>query len=88
VLAWSGGVVAGSVPLGPASLDPSHVDYLRVWRRLTVLMVWWQGRCPRCMGSGSLKCINCKGDGLALPVMLNKKVSRDPETRLEEYGMG
>jgi len=44
--------------------------------------------CPSCLGVGTVVCINCKGDGLAIPVMLDKKVSRDPETRLEEYGMG
>lgn len=44
--------------------------------------------CPSCLGVGTVLCINCKGDGLAIPVMLDKKVSRDPETRLEEYGMG
>ena len=47
-----------------------------------------QHPCPSCMGAGTVTCINCKGDGLAIPVMLDKKVSRDPETRLEEYGMG
>jgi DnaJ-class molecular chaperone len=44
--------------------------------------------CPTCYGSGFITCINCKGDGLAIPVMLNKRTSRDPETRLEEYGLG
>lgn len=44
--------------------------------------------CPTCQGSGYITCINCKGDGLAIPVMLNKKLSRDPETRLEALGLG
>ena len=32
--------------------------------------------CPSCLGVGTVVCINCKGDGLAIPVMLDKKVGR------------
>lgn len=44
--------------------------------------------CPNCEGTGAVTCLNCRGDGLALPVILNKRVSRDPESRLEALGLG
>ena len=44
--------------------------------------------CPRCNGRGTVVCVNCKGDGRALPTILDAKVSRDPETEMEEVGMG
>lgn len=42
--------------------------------------------CPSCFGVGTIVCINCKGDGLAIPVMLDKKVSRDPVSEGREGG--
>lgn len=42
--------------------------------------------CPSCFGVGTIVCINCKGDGLAIPTMLDKKVSRDPVREWGEEG--
>lgn len=44
--------------------------------------------CKTCSGAGHLNCINCKGEGLAVPLALDKKVNRDPDTPLERYGFG
>jgi hypothetical protein len=48
--------------------------------------------CIRTDGCNSAKtyitCINCKGDGRTVPIFLNKQTSRDPESELEEIGMG
>merc|ERR1712146_520987 len=44
--------------------------------------------CKICAGAGHLNCINCKGEGLAVPLALDKKVNRDPDTPLERYGFG
>ncbi|CAM9227648.1 unnamed protein product [Choristocarpus tenellus] len=44
--------------------------------------------CPECNGKTYITCINCKGDGRAVPNFLNKKVSRDPESEIEDVGYG
>ena len=44
--------------------------------------------CPLCSGKGETTCINCKGDGRLVPLMLDRRASRDPEDELEEIGMG
>ncbi|CAM9361474.1 unnamed protein product [Discosporangium mesarthrocarpum] len=44
--------------------------------------------CPACLGKTYVTCINCKGDGRAMPNFLNKKVSRDPESEIEDVGYG
>eukprot|EP00622_Pseudochattonella_farcimen_P002598 FR737563.1.p1 GENE.FR737563.1~~FR737563.1.p1 ORF type:complete len:156 (-),score=13.72 FR737563.1:136-603(-) len=43
--------------------------------------------CDKCRGSGFVTCINCKGDGRAVPLMLNTFQSRDPESEMEDLGM-
>ncbi|CAM9195043.1 unnamed protein product [Ectocarpus sp. 12 AP-2014] len=42
--------------------------------------------CPSCRGKGFITCVNCKGDGRGVPLFLNKKVSRDPESEIEDVG--
>lgn len=42
--------------------------------------------CPSCRGKTFISCVNCKGDGRAVPLFLNKKVSRDPESEIEDVG--
>lgn len=42
--------------------------------------------CPCCRGNTFVTCINCKGDGRAVPLFLNKKASRDPESEIEDVG--
>ncbi|CEM11567.1 unnamed protein product [Vitrella brassicaformis CCMP3155] len=43
--------------------------------------------CPTCNGLGIVTCVNCQGDGLAIPPVLNRKRSRDPEGPLEDRGL-
>uniref|UniRef100_A0A7S2V166 Uncharacterized protein n=1 Tax=Fibrocapsa japonica TaxID=94617 RepID=A0A7S2V166_9STRA len=43
--------------------------------------------CPECNSMGSVTCVNCKGDGRAVPLILDRKTSRDPENKLEEAGI-
>lgn len=42
--------------------------------------------CPSCRGKTFISCVNCKGDGRGVPLFLNKKVSRDPESEIEDVG--
>ncbi|CAM9909222.1 unnamed protein product [Scytosiphon promiscuus] len=42
--------------------------------------------CPCCRGKTFITCVNCKGDGRGVPLFLNKKVSRDPESEIEDVG--
>ncbi|CAN0062534.1 unnamed protein product, partial [Heterosigma akashiwo] len=44
-------------------------------------------KCGFCEGKGFVTCVNCKGDGRAVPLMLNRKASRDPESELEDVGI-
>uniref|UniRef100_A0A7S1XU55 Uncharacterized protein n=1 Tax=Phaeomonas parva TaxID=124430 RepID=A0A7S1XU55_9STRA len=43
--------------------------------------------CPACNGRGKGICINCKGDGRMVPLMLDRRVARDPEDELEDIGL-
>lgn len=43
--------------------------------------------CKECSGSGRITCVNCKGDGRNTPAMLDRTVSRDPESDLEDLGI-
>mmetsp|Transcript_40653 Transcript_40653/g.53534 ORF Transcript_40653/g.53534 Transcript_40653/m.53534 type:complete len:201 (-) Transcript_40653:242-844(-) len=43
--------------------------------------------CGYCEGTGHITCVNCKGDGRAVPLMLNRKASRDPESEMEDIGI-
>ena len=42
--------------------------------------------CPSCRGKTFITCVNCRGDGRGVPLFLNKKVSRDPESEIEDVG--
>eukprot|EP00904_Undaria_pinnatifida_P004877 jgi/Undpi1/1519/HiC_scaffold_11.g04909.m1 len=42
--------------------------------------------CPSCRGQTFITCVNCRGDGRGVPLFLNKKVSRDPESEIEDVG--
>lgn len=37
------------------------------------------GSCELCGGRGLVQCINCKGDGRIIPIILQSKAVRDPE---------
>ena len=43
--------------------------------------------CPMCNGQCVHSCENCKGRGRFIPTMLDARVSRDPESELEEIGL-
>ena len=43
--------------------------------------------CRLCGGRTVHTCENCKGRGRFIPTMLDARVSRDPETELEEIGL-
>jgi len=43
--------------------------------------------CHVCEGRGVHTCENCKGRGRAVPLMLDARISRDPENELEEVGV-
>ena len=43
--------------------------------------------CETCASLGCIKCENCKGRGRFIPTMLDQRISRDPETELEEFGL-
>lgn len=42
--------------------------------------------CPCCSGKTYITCVNCRGDGRGVPLFLNKKASRDPESEIEDVG--
>lgn len=43
--------------------------------------------CGLCSGQGVHSCENCKGRGRFIPTMLDSRISRDPESELEELGL-
>jgi len=43
--------------------------------------------CPTCRGTREVLCVNCRGDGMAVPPMLRTRRSRDPEGLLEDSGL-
>ena len=43
--------------------------------------------CPACEGRKVHTCENCKGRGRFIPMMLDSRISRDPESELEEVGL-
>ena len=43
--------------------------------------------CPGCEGVGSVSCVNCKGTGRMTPLFLDSRLSRDPETEMEDVGI-
>ena len=43
--------------------------------------------CPGCEGVGSVSCVNCKGTGRMTPLFLDSRLSRDPETEMEDIGI-
>ena len=43
--------------------------------------------CGVCNGRGVHSCENCKGRGRFIPTLLDARISRDPESELEEVGL-
>lgn len=43
--------------------------------------------CGMCDGQKVHTCENCKGRGRFIPTMLDSRISRDPESELEEVGL-
>ena len=43
--------------------------------------------CPECGGCGDVSCVNCKGTGRMSPLFLDSRISRDPESELEDVGI-
>mmetsp|Transcript_1251 Transcript_1251/g.3768 ORF Transcript_1251/g.3768 Transcript_1251/m.3768 type:complete len:153 (+) Transcript_1251:291-749(+) len=44
-------------------------------------------KCENCEGRRVHTCENCKGRGRFIPMMLDARISRDPESELEEVGL-
>ena len=74
------------IMLGPILAMPlvwwAFADPARTKRQLGVIVVF-----RLCGGRTVHTCENCKGRGRFIPTMLDARVSRDPETELEEIGL-